>query len=81
LKYTRPISVSDQLNYYQRKTGAEIDFVIPDRGEAYEVKATATVFDVNNLNKTAKRLNITNAKVVSLNLPITHPQIIFPYEL
>lgn len=81
-KYNHPSAVFDPLNYYQKKTGAEIDFIVLNQRSAYEVKTTATMSDVNNLNKIATKLELKSSKVITLNLPAqAHAQIIFPYEL
>lgn len=53
-----------EVNYYQRKNGAEIDFII-DKHTAYEVKLTASDWDVKKLKELAKDLNLSGSLVVS----------------
>lgn len=52
------------VNYYRKKTGAEIDFVI-DKEAAYEVKLTATLRDQNNLKRLANELKLEKIALVS----------------
>lgn len=74
--------LEEHLNYYQTKTGGEIDFIV-DKKNAYEVKVNATVSDAKKLHKIAQSLHIENCKVVSLekivdNLP---GSIVYPFDL
>jgi len=71
----------DKIGYYQKKSGAEIDFIV--EGEtAYEVKTTAGGFDVRRLQKTASRLGILDCKVVTLEkIDKNLSNIIYPYSL
>jgi predicted AAA+ superfamily ATPase len=55
-----------ELNYYQRKNGAEIDFII-DKKRAYEVKTTASAADVRALNKISAELQLETNAVISRN--------------
>lgn len=72
--------LKDKINYYQEKSGAEIDFVAA--GTAYEAKLTAGESDVRKLKKIAARVGIPRIKVVSLN-KVVHPSpdIIYPFGL
>jgi len=72
--------LKDKVNYYQEKSGAEIDFVVGKTG--YEVKLTAGESNVRKLHKIAARAGISQAKVVSLNR-VSRPSsdIIYPFEL
>ncbi len=72
--------LKDRVNYYQEKSGAEIDFVAA--GTAYEVKLTAWNSDVKKLQRIAARIGILKTKVVSFNkIPKASPAIIYPYGL
>ncbi len=69
------------INYYQTKTGAEIDFVV-NRKRAYEVKLTATRYHVASLAKIVRKLNIGQAEVVSLEKVRGNPEgVIYPFGL
>lgn len=51
------------LSYYQLKTGKEIDFIL-DKEKTFEVKETATLSDLKNLQYLAKNLNIEENFVI-----------------
>jgi len=71
----------DEIGYYQKKSGAEIDFIAEGK-TAYEVKTTAGGFDVRRLQKTASKLGISDCSVVTLErIGKELPQIIYPYNL
>lgn len=53
-----------EVNYYQRKNGAEIDFIV-NKDTAYEVKLAASDWDVKKLKELAKDLNLSSSLVVS----------------
>ncbi|MFB0517858.1 MAG: ATP-binding protein [Acidobacteriota bacterium] len=55
-----------KLNYYQRKSGAEIDFIL-DKKEAYEVKLNSQESDVKRLKSMAMELNLEKFKIISKN--------------
>jgi len=72
--------LKDRINYYQEKSGAEIDFIVAKTG--YEVKLTAGESDVRKLQKIAARAAIPQTKVVSLNrVSRPSPDIIYPFGL
>lgn len=52
------------LNYYQRKSGTEIDFIL-DKEKAYEVKLNPTGSDLRKLEEMAKELGLKEFKVIS----------------
>jgi predicted AAA+ superfamily ATPase len=52
------------LHYYQKKNGAEIDFIL-DQKTAYEVKKTANAADVRALNKITGALKLQYGAVIS----------------
>ena len=56
------------LNYYERKTGTEIDFIL-DRQQAYEVKETATPHDLQVLTERAKTIQLTNCRLIGRHWP------------
>jgi hypothetical protein len=53
-----------ELNYYQRKSGLEIDFIV-NKQQAYEVKLRADERDLRKLTALSAELNLTGATVVS----------------
>ncbi|MCM8820305.1 MAG: ATP-binding protein [Candidatus Omnitrophica bacterium] len=55
-----------ELNYYQRKSGVEIDFIL-NKEEAYEVKINADESDLRRLKDLCKDLNIKKFKIISKN--------------
>lgn len=55
-----------ELNYYQRKSGTEIDFIL-DKKEAYEVKLNPQESDVKRLKAMAMELNLEKFKIISKN--------------
>ncbi len=54
-----------RFKYYQRRTGSEIDFVLPDAGLALEVKQKGRTRDYLKLSKLAKSLGLSNYYVIS----------------
>ncbi len=52
------------INYYQRKSGVEIDFIL-NKQIAYEVKTKATVFDKSRLQRLVKELKLKVSNMVS----------------
>ncbi len=55
-----------ELNYYQRKGGSEIDFIL-DKEEAYEVKINPQESDMRRLKVIAVDLDLKAYKIVSKN--------------
>jgi len=55
-----------EINYYQRKNGAEIDFIV-DKSHAYDVKTTAAEADVRALKRVAEELKLHPGGVISRN--------------
>lgn len=55
-----------EFNYYQRKSGVEIDFIL-DKKEAYEVKLNPRESDVKRLKSMAMELNLEKFKIISKN--------------
>ena len=58
------LRVRGGLNYYQRKSGVEIDFIL-DQQEAYEVKINPTESDARRLRKLSDELGLNKCRVVS----------------
>ncbi|WP_020605466.1 ATP-binding protein [Spirosoma spitsbergense] len=56
------------LNYYERTTGTEIDFIL-DRNQAFEVKETCTPQDVKVLNGRAKLLDLSDSRLIGRHWP------------
>ena len=55
-----------ELNYYQKKSGVEIDFIL-NKEKAYEVKTNPQLADLKKLSTLAEGLNIEDYKIVSRN--------------
>ncbi len=55
-----------EVNYYQLKTGQEIDFII-DKKIVFEVKETATEMDYRKMMRLAKKINIEKGFVLGKN--------------
>jgi uncharacterized protein len=53
------------INYYQKRNGKEIDFVIPGIKAAFEIKKKGTVYDLRNLEKLALSLKLDQSYVIS----------------
>jgi hypothetical protein len=53
------------VGYYQKRSGKEIDFVIPGIKAAFEVKRTGTEYDLRILEKQALALNFDQYYVIS----------------
>ena len=55
------------IKYYQKRSGAEIDFVIPEQSLAFEVKITATERDLKKLERLSSELNFKKYFIISKN--------------
>jgi len=55
-----------ELNYYQRKTGVEIDFIL-NKKVAYEVKFTPYLSDIRKVKRLVDELNLETFRIVSKN--------------
>ena len=53
-----------EVDYYQKKSGAEIDFIV-DKRYAYEVKSMPYAQDLSRLKTLAQELNLNTFKLVS----------------
>ena len=68
-----------EVNYYQRKSGVEIDFIL-DKKEAYEVKISGDKQDAKKLSALAAELSLNNYSVVSKKFTAV-PHITFGFLL
>lgn len=60
------LRLKGELNYYQKKSGVEIDFIL-NKEKAYEVKTTPRSSDLKKLSGLAEGLNIEDYKIISGN--------------
>jgi len=60
------LSLRGSVNYYQRKSGVEIDFIL-DKKRAFEVKIVADVSDTRKLSALSKEIGIKDFQIVSKN--------------
>lgn len=67
-----------EVNYYQRKSGVEIDFIL-DKKIAWEVKTKGTKQDVNKLNRLIESLKLTEGHVVSFDY--TNASVVFGFQI
>jgi predicted AAA+ superfamily ATPase len=83
LQYLSPGKfLEEKLNYYQLKSGAEIDFI--ERKEVgYEVKVTATHSDFSQLEKSSKKLGLKEYKIISLRKTglVEQGEAQYPFEI
>ncbi len=54
-----------KLHYYQRRSGVEIDFILPEQSTAIEVKKRALPQDIRKLKKLSHSLNFEHYYVIS----------------
>lgn len=72
----------DSVYYYQSKGGAEIDFIVQKEKQeiAFEVKTTAHPKDAKRVEKTAKKLGLSDWYIVSKHFsPL--PRVIYPFQI
>lgn len=55
----------NNINYYQKRTGAEIDFLIGDINTALEVKVTGDSADLRKLKNNASKIGFNKAFVIT----------------
>lgn len=55
-----------KINYYQKKNGLEIDFIL-NNSFAFEVKKTGDLININKLNKLSNQVGIDEYYLVSGN--------------
>ncbi len=73
------LRLNGEVNYYQRKTGAEIDFIL-DKKKSFEVKTNPSRTDVNKLARISKAINIDFFRVVSLNYSLLK-NVVYGFEI
>lgn len=56
------------LNYYERQTGTEIDFIL-NRQQAFEVKETPSAHDLQVLTERAKAIQLPDAQLIGRHWP------------
>ncbi len=54
-----------KVNYYQKRTGVEIDFLLPELGTALEVKSKADQRDINRLKGLSTKLGFNESYVIT----------------
>ena len=67
-----------EINYYQRKNGVEIDFIL-NKQTAYEVKTRATVFDKSKLQRLVKELKLKMGGIISFEH--SHIKTLYGFQL
>lgn len=68
------LRLKGKVNYYQRKSGVEIDFIL-DKQSAWEVKTKASSYDTTKLRKLSKTIKINQVNVISFeysNAPVVY---------
>ncbi|PIS38821.1 MAG: hypothetical protein COT34_01705 [Candidatus Nealsonbacteria bacterium CG08_land_8_20_14_0_20_43_11] len=68
-----------EINYYQRKSGAEIDFIL-NKKTAYEVKTTPQQSDLNGLTRVSDEIGVKDYKLISLNYSKLN-KVIYGFEI
>jgi len=58
------LKVKGEVNYYQKKSGVEIDFIL-DKKKAFEVKVSPSEREIKNLKKLSQKLGLEEFKMVS----------------
>lgn len=73
------LSQKGNVQYYQRKNGVEIDFIL-DKQSAFEVKISSQPQYVNSLSRTAESIGISDYKIISKKYS-QDPKVTFAYLL
>ncbi|MFO7928052.1 MAG: ATP-binding protein [Candidatus Humimicrobiaceae bacterium] len=60
------LRLKGKINYYQRKSGTEIDFIL-NKSEAYEVKISPTESHLSKLLKLSKEIGMDKSYIISKN--------------
>jgi hypothetical protein len=58
------LRIKGNLNYYQRKSGVEIDFIL-DHKDAYEVKINPSASDLRKMKQLSSELGLKSCRMVS----------------
>ena len=56
-----------EIKYYQRRSGVEADFVLPQHSMALEVKSTGSAHDLQKLEKLARSKGLNHYFVITHN--------------
>jgi len=72
----RNIHQHGKVNYYQKRSGAEIDFILPDQKIAFEVKKRAHAQDIVKLKRLSGSLNLDECYVISQDFSETRESIL-----
>lgn len=70
---------SGAIQYYQKKTGVEIDFII-DKKEAYETKLFPSAGDAALLKRMAKELNLKKSAIISYKFSKL-PKVVYGFQI
>jgi len=68
-----------ELNYYKKKKGIEIDFILNKKLD-YEVKLTAHLSDSRKLQKISNELNLEGFQLISKNYS-EHENVIYGFTV
>ena len=60
------LRIKGEVNYYQRKSGLEIDFIL-DKNQAFEVKINPRETDLKKIRKVSRELGLKEFKIISKN--------------
>ena len=56
-----------KINYYQKRSGAEIDFIIKDIHSAFEVKRSGNLIDLKKLKSISQTINFNEFYMITKN--------------
>jgi len=56
-----------EIKYYQRRSGVEVDFVLPEHSLALEVKSTGSAYDLRKLEKLSGSIGLNQYFVITQN--------------
>lgn len=60
------LKIRGEINYYQRKSGLEIDFIL-NKSQAFEAKIDPQEVDLKKLKKVSRELDLKEYKIISKN--------------
>ncbi|MFH1256721.1 MAG: ATP-binding protein [Candidatus Diapherotrites archaeon] len=61
------IKTKGTINYYQKRSGREIDFILKNESTALEVKENGSTHDIKKLSKQAEKLKLKEHYVITKN--------------
>jgi len=73
------LRLQGEVNYYQRKSGVEIDFIL-DKKHAFEVKVSPSLSDLGKLSGLSQSIGLGSYKIVSLNYS-QFDEVIYGFEI